>query len=80
RLARPLHRAVLMQVHEHAGGAPALATLRRYRRWKRMQFDAITHADLKKSENREETHKKLALKMPVFHVTKGGITQESPIM
>lgn len=45
-----------------------------------MQFDAITHADLKKSENLEETHKKLALKMPVFHVTKWGITQESPIM
>ncbi|WP_417640360.1 hypothetical protein, partial [Citrobacter freundii] len=81
RHACPLCGSVLMQVHEHAGGTPALAALKRDRGGKRMQFDATTHAGLKKAENREETQKKLALRMPVFsRYRKGDITQGSPIM
>ncbi len=36
-----------MQLHEHAGAAPALAVLTHDRGGKRMQFDALTHAELK---------------------------------
>lgn len=50
-----------MQLHEHAGGAPALAALRRDRGGKRMQFDATAHAALKMAENTEKTHKKTGL-------------------
>ncbi|RVR87885.1 hypothetical protein EOL20_26455 [Citrobacter freundii] len=55
-----------MQLHEHAGGAPALAALRCDRGGKRMRFDAVMHAGLKMAENTEKTHKKLALRMPVL--------------
>ena len=53
-----------MQVHEHAGGALALAALRRDRGRKRMQFDAVMHAELKMAKNKEETHKKPASACP----------------
>ncbi|MDM3083420.1 hypothetical protein [Citrobacter sp. Cf141] len=47
-----------MQVHEHAGGAPALAAISRDGEGKRMRFDAVMHAGLKMAENTEKTHKK----------------------
>mgnify|MGYP000079934303 CR=1 FL=1 len=50
RLACPLYESVLMQLHEHAGAAPALAALTHDRGGKRMQFDALTHAELKNSK------------------------------
>jgi len=61
RLACPLYGSVLMQVHDHAGGAPALAALTRDRKGKRMQFDAVMHAGLKMAENTERTHKKTGI-------------------
>ncbi|HDU3835087.1 TPA: hypothetical protein QIZ63_004258 [Klebsiella aerogenes] len=54
-----------MQVHEHAGGAPALAALSRDRGGKRMQFDAVMHAGLKMAKNRGKTHKKTGIRAPV---------------
>ncbi|MDM3110992.1 hypothetical protein OGW06_01920 [Citrobacter sp. Cf128] len=50
-----------MQVHEHAGGAPALAALTRDGEGKRMRFDAVMHAELKMAENTEKTHKKTGI-------------------
>ncbi|EFH9179920.1 hypothetical protein GEN92_09060 [Escherichia coli] len=55
-----------MQVHEHAGGASALAALRCDRGGKRMRFDAVMHAGLKMAKIRKKRIKKLALRMPVF--------------
>ncbi|EAV6212565.1 hypothetical protein SKB45_003163 [Salmonella enterica] len=50
-----------MQVHEHAGGAPALTALRCNRGGKRMRFDAVMHARLKMAENTEKKHKKTGI-------------------
>ncbi|HIF6298558.1 TPA: hypothetical protein ACX3LH_000809 [Klebsiella michiganensis] len=50
-----------MQVHEHAGGAPALAAFTRDGEGKRMRFDAVMHAELKMAENTEKTHKKTGI-------------------
>ncbi|MET6794399.1 MULTISPECIES: hypothetical protein [Citrobacter] len=50
-----------MQVHEHAGGAPALAALTRDGEGKRMRFDAVMYAGLKMAENTEKTHKKTGI-------------------
>ncbi|MDM3390902.1 hypothetical protein OGV29_19200 [Citrobacter sp. Cb013] len=50
-----------MQVHEHAGGTPALAALTRDGEGKRMRFDAVMHAELKMAENTEKTHKKTGI-------------------
>ncbi|ENY3996763.1 hypothetical protein ACFX6L_002635 [Salmonella enterica] len=54
-----------MQLHEHAGGVPALAALTRDEKGKRMRFNAAMHAGLKMSENTEKTHKKPAFRLPV---------------
>ncbi|MBC0146854.1 hypothetical protein FSJ21_004420 [Escherichia coli] len=47
-----------MQLHEHAGGAPALAALTRNKEGKHMQFDAVMHAGLKMVEKEEKRIKK----------------------
>ncbi|WP_258569883.1 hypothetical protein [Klebsiella michiganensis] len=57
-----------MQVHEHAGGAPALAAFTRDGEGKRMRFDAVMHAELKMAENTEKMHKKTAFMVPVLVV------------
>lgn len=81
RHACPLYGSVLMQVHEHAGGAPALAALRCDRGGKRMRFDAVMHAGLKMAKNTEKTHKKTGTQdASFFTLRKGDITQDSPIM
>lgn len=54
-----------MQVHEHAGAAPALAALTHDRGGKRMRFDALTHAELKNGKNLENGIKKPAYMVPV---------------
>ncbi|HGU5420370.1 hypothetical protein ABEM47_13295 [Escherichia coli] len=54
-----------MQLHEHSKSTPALAALTRNGEGKRMRFDAVLHAELKKAENTEKTHKKPAFRSPV---------------
>lgn len=61
RLACPLYGSVLMQLHEHAGGAPVLAALTPDGEGKRMRFDAVMHAELQMVENTEKTHKKTGI-------------------
>jgi len=61
RLACPLYGSVLMQVHEHAGGAPEPAAFTRDGGGKRMRLDAVMHAGLKMAENTEKTHKKTGI-------------------
>ncbi|WP_207104677.1 hypothetical protein, partial [Klebsiella pneumoniae] len=65
RHACPLYGPLLMQVHEHAGAAPALAALTHDRGGKRMRFDALTHAELKNGKNLENGIKKPAYMVPV---------------
>jgi hypothetical protein len=50
-----------MQLHEHAGAAPALAALAHNKGGKHMQFDAIAHATLKNGKKAEKLHKKTGI-------------------
>ncbi|MEQ3351467.1 hypothetical protein AAA169_19875 [Escherichia coli] len=66
RHACPLYGAVLMQLHEHSGSAPALAAHGQNGQPLRMQKHAPVACTAKNGEIAEKWHKKPAFTVPVW--------------